>query len=244
MKSIILCAGYGVRMYPLTTDIAKPLLPIRGKPIIEYIVNKIQGLEGVDEIFIVSNDKFYNQFNKWLNNYPNNIPIELINDKTNTEKEKLGAVKDLELVIDKKSIEEDLLVVGGDNLFSFTLSDFIDYSIDIAPKPLIGVYDFCDKVKLNKFGKVNLNENNQITDFIEKSESSKDSNLVAMCLYFLPKQTLTLIKQYLSIYKKNGSIGNYIKWLSQNNEVHAFEFQGNWFNINDMDSYTEAVCSF
>ncbi|MCK5494675.1 MAG: nucleotidyltransferase family protein [Candidatus Omnitrophica bacterium] len=244
MKSVILCAGYGVRMYPLTTDMAKPLLPIRGKPIIEYIINKIQKVEGMDEIFIVSNDKFFNQFNKWMNNYPNTIPIKLINDGTNTEKEQLGAVKDLELVIDKKNIEDDLLVVGGDNLFSFALSDFIKYSMNITPKPLIGVYDFCDKAKQNKFGKVNLNDNNQITDFNEKISNSKNANLVAMCLYFLPKKTLPLIKKYLSIYNDNGSIGNYIKWLSKNNEVHAFEFQGDWFNINDMDAYTEAVCSF
>ena len=107
MKAVILAAGYGTRLYPLTRDTAKPLLPIRGKPIIEYIVNKVQLLDGVDEVFIVCNDKFHRQFKKWADTYASTVPITIMNDGSHNESDKLGAILDLAFVFGKQRIDDD-----------------------------------------------------------------------------------------------------------------------------------------
>jgi len=116
MKCIILAAGFGTRAYPLTKDRAKCLLPVRHRPIIEHIISKLELLEDLTEIFIITNSRFYKHFESWLERFPNSIPIKLIDDGSMNHKDKLGAVKDLAFACSKEKIDDDLLVVGGDNL--------------------------------------------------------------------------------------------------------------------------------
>ena len=279
MKSIILCAGYGTRLYPLTKEAPKALLPIRGKPILEYICDKVQLLDGISEILIVVNARFFNQFKDWLDNYPVSIPIRIINDGSNNHKDRLGAVRDLAFVCNKENITDDILVIGGDNLFDFELSDFIKHSLNISPNPVIGVYNLDGKSKAKKYGVVQTDINGRVIDFYEKPSKLNGSRLVSLCLYYLPKETLPLINKYINdtldstsctlhnthdpVKLRNGagarrttqyalrttryeldSIGNFIKWLAKNSNVYGYTFNGNWFDIGDIDSYTEAVCSF
>ncbi len=242
MKSIILASGFGARTYPVTTDIPKSLLPIRGKPAIVHIVNKVQVAQGIDEIFIISNQRFFAEFNEWSDNFMAMVPIKIISDGSVNGKDRLGALKSLSFVIDSCGIDDDLLVVGGDNLFSFDLDEFIDSSLKISPNPTIGVYNLNGKAKPNKFGAVILNKEGRVIDFYEKPPQLNGSRLISLCLYYFPKETLHLIKEYLNIYESNGSIGNYIKWLIKKCQIQSFTFEGDWFDIGDVDSYAEAVC--
>ncbi|MCK4810138.1 MAG: nucleotidyltransferase family protein [Candidatus Omnitrophica bacterium] len=244
MKAIILAAGYGTRLYPLTKERAKPLLPIRGKPIIEFIVNKVQLIEEVEEIFIVSNNRFFKQFQQWLDNFNSETPIKLINDGSLNHKDKLGAVKDLAFVCEKENIDDDLLVLGGDNLFSFSLDEFVDFTKKLRPNNVIGVYNLNGKLKANKFGIVKMDNTSKVIEFFEKPNQLNGSQLISTCLYFFPKEKVSLIKEYFQADNDLDKIGSYLEWLSQRDSVYGYTFQGDWFDIGDLDSYTEAVFTF
>lgn len=243
MKALILAAGYATRLYPLTKDKPKPLLTIRKKPIIEYIINKIESLEQIDEILIVTNQKFIGQFQAWLNNSPSLKPIKLINDGSLNEKDRRGAIGDIALAIKEKNIEDDLLVVAGDNLFSSGLNNFIETAYSRYPHNFIGIYNLNGKLKPNKFGVVQINNEQEIIDFEEKPAYPK-SSLIAMCIYFFPKENLHLIERYLSQNGHADAPGHYISWLTKSNKVYGHTFSGNWHDIGDIDAYTEAVFTF
>jgi len=244
MKAIILCAGYGTQVSPLTKDTPKPLLSVRGKPIIEYIVNKISSLEKVDEIIVVTNQKFLLKFRQWLLDFHSRIPVKIVSDGSLSNKDRFGAIRDLDFIVKKENLNDDLLVVGGDNLFNFELDVFIKSSSDRKSDASIGIYDLNGRTRANKYGIVYLDKESKVTNFDEKPSRLNGSRLVSLCLYFLPKDTLSLIGSYLSTNNDSDSIGNYIKWLAKNYNVYGFNFDGDWFDIGDIDSYTEAVCSF
>src|SRR3989338_1932693 len=119
MDAIILAAGYAIRLQPLTEDTPKALLEVAGKPMMEHIVGKIEGLK-IGKIYIVANDKFYQNFLDWLHNLNARVPVEVINDGTKSNEDRLGAVGDLNFIIKNKNIMEDIIVIAGDNLFELS----------------------------------------------------------------------------------------------------------------------------
>ena len=126
MKAIVLAAGYAIRLRPLTLNRPKPLLKVAEKPIIEHIINKLEELEIVDKIYIVTNDKFSQNFTDWVDNFDAKKSIEVVNDGTKSNEDRLGALGDVNYVIDIKKIDDDIIVIAGDNLFEFSLLDVVD----------------------------------------------------------------------------------------------------------------------
>lgn len=249
MKAIILAAGYATRLYPITKDKPKPLLTIRKKPIIEYIISKLESIEQIDQIFIVTNQKFFNQFQCWLDNFPCLKPIQLLNDGSTNEKDKLGAIRDLALVLAKENINDDILVIGGDNLFSSALNAFIDFADAIRPDNAVGVYNLNGKYESGKYGVVELGEDKKIIGFYEKPSNGNGINhtgstLISMCLYFFSKEKISLLQEYLKEGNDMDKAGSYIQWLSARDTVYGYTFPGAWLDIGDIDSYTEAVFTF
>lgn len=246
MKSLILSAGYDPRLYPITNHKPKSLLTIRDKPIIEYIIDKIVKVseEKINEILIVTNHRYIKEFQSWLQNYPAIIPVKLIDDGSTNGHDKLGAVGDIAFAIQQEQIKEDLLVVGGDNLFSFSLNKFIAFARDLGS--VVGTYNLNGKLDPNKFGVVKLDARNRVIDFQEKSFLRNGSSLVAMCLYFFPSEKLASINEFLNSKQSNhNGSGHYISWLSKQEPVYGYTFnQGTWLDIGDIDSYTEAVFTF
>jgi len=244
MKAIILAAGYTTRLYPLTKDRPKPLLTIRKKPVIEYIIAKLESLEQIDQIFIVTNQKFFGQFQDWLDDFPSLKPIKLINDDSLNGNDSPGAGRDIDIVIKREQLAEDLLVVAGDNLFSFGLRNFIEFAGKKKPQSSIGIYNLNGKFDSGKFGVVQLNGDEEIVDFQEKPSRSA-SSLVATCLYFFPGEKLRLISDYLSHNRQDDAAGDYISWLVKSDKVYGYAFnEGNWLDVGDADAYTEAVFTF
>lgn len=244
MKAIILAAGYANRLYPLIKDRPKPLLTIRKKPIIEYIIARLESLEQLDQIFIVTNRKFFNQFQDWLDDFPSLKPIKLISDDSLNGNDSPGAIRDIDIVIKREQISEDLLVVAGDNLFSFGLRDFIEFAGKKKPQSSIGIYNLNGKFDPGKFGVVRINSDGEIVDFQEKP-SRCASSLVATCLYFFPWEKLHLISDYLSHDLPKDAAGNYISWLVKSDKVYGYAFnEGNWLDVGDADAYAEAVFTF
>ena len=245
MKALILAAGYGTRLMPIIKDTPKALIEIQGQPLINYILERVEPLKGLNEIFIVTNDKFFGHFKKWAAEYQKHCryPISLINDGTKENEKRLGSVGDMAFVLEQKRIAEDFFVIGGDNLFDDSLENFVAFASTKPQAVTIGLYDVGSYEKAKSFGVVALNAKNKVVDFQEKPEVPQ-STLIAMCCYYFSKPALRTIKDYLSVSDKTDRAGDYIKWLSQKIDVFGFKFSGKWYDIGNIESYHEAQKNF
>lgn len=243
MKALILAAGYATRMYPLTLDRAKPLLPIAGKPAIEYIIKRIEEIEEIDKIFVVTNEKFFQQFVAWFKKFSAKKPIKILNDQTLSEQDRLGAIGDLDFVIKEEKLADDLLVIAGDNLFELGLREFVDFAKHRAPASSIGLYDIKDKEAVKRYSQVCLDANDKVIAFEEKPKQPT-STLVAKCLYFFSKEDLSLISKYLSSGGTTDAPGHYIAWLCQRTPVYGYTFCGKWYDIGNQAVYKKANQDF
>jgi len=244
MKALILAAGYGVRLYPLTKEHAKSLLLVRNVPIINYIVSKLEILDEIDKIFVITNSKFFPQFMKWKKEIKCKKDINVVDDLTKNHKNRLGAIGDIRFAIEKENIDDDLLVIGGDNLFDDDLAPFLSFAKANKGKPVMGVFNLKDREQAKKYGMLKLDKNNIVIDFQEKPQNP-DSALVAMCLYLFPKDKLGLIKEYLNgNTEQYDATGYYINWLRKRETVYGFVFSGRWYDIGDYGFYKEAKEKF
>lgn len=231
MKALVLAAGYGTRLYPLTLDIPKPLLRVGSKTIADRLVDKIDKLKDIDEIYVVTNERFSSEFQKWAENRSCSKPIHVINDGTQSNETRLGAIGDMELVVRKAKIADDILIVGGDNLFEFDLRDFVKFA-ETKGSTTVCLRAVEDLEEAKKYGIVSMDSQDRITEFVEKPKKPK-SHLAAMCLYYFPSEKLNLLKTYLGTGKNKDAPGHYISWLAENNTVYGYILKGEWFDIGD-----------
>jgi glucose-1-phosphate thymidylyltransferase len=235
MKCIILCAGYATRLYPLTLAKPKSLLPIRGEPLLNNIIKKLRDLEDIDEIIIVTNDKFYYPFVWWLQNLDLRIKdkIEILNDGTNNNESRLGGLGDLKFALEARKIEEDVLVLLGDNYFNFDLRNLVHFYKQIADTCL-GVIQL-DKDRIRNFGVVSVDDNNKILNFEEKPEIPR-SNLASTGIYIFKADDLKHIDECLNRGLKEGP-GHLVNYLVDKKSVYAYKFDGWWFDIGTKEEY-------
>jgi glucose-1-phosphate thymidylyltransferase len=244
MKALILAAGYATRLYQLTREYPKSLLLVKGRPIIDYIADKLKAVKEIDEIIVVTNNKFFKQFLCWQKARKGKVRISVVNDLTRDNSKRLGAIGDMNFAVNKKRLEDDLLVIGGDNLFDGDLRGFLAFARKPGGNPVIGVYDIKKKSEASKYGVVGLNSSKQLIDFKEKPRVAR-SSLIAMCLYYFPKERLGLIKEYLnSKLKKKDAMGFYIDWLRKEVPVYGYVFSGKWYDIGDYNYYNTAKRNF
>ena len=244
MKVLILAAGYGTRLYPLVKDTAKALLDISGKPIIDHIVEHLGVLSDIEEILVVTNNKFYRQIQSWSQRtVSRGVKVSVVNDGTQSNEDRLGSIGDINFVLKHADVIGDLLVIGGDNLFNFNIDQFVRFAQSKTKDVTIGVFDIKDKSQANKFGVVELGKDGRVVSFEEKPAQPK-SSLIAMCFYYLPKKTLGLIADYLVQSGKSDRAGDYIIWLKSNHDVYGFQFSGKWYDIGSIESYHEAQQAF
>lgn len=239
MNILILAAGYATRLYPLTLNTPKPLLKVGGRPIIERIFAKAAAADGVKKCYIVTNRKFFGSFRDWAAAFRFSAPVEAVDDGTTTNENRLGAIRDIEFVIKKYDIEDDLLVIGGDNLFEFSLGAFVDFARDKYPYASLALFDIGDIEKAKIYGVAKIDSTARVIDFKEKP-AQPDSTLIATCVYYFPKERLGLVSDYIASGQKQDAPGNYIKWLSETDRVYGFVFKENWYDIGDLESYEEA----
>ncbi len=237
MKVIILAAGYATRLYPRTKNFPKPLLEVNGKPIVEYLVEKVARLKGVSKIIVVTNDRFAHVFKQWARALDARPAIEVLNDGTRTPEERLGAVGDMALAFKRESYRGDFLVLGGDNFFLDPLDGFIGCARRRKTAATVGVFDIKDRKKATHFGVVSLDGRGKVVDFAEKPVNPR-SSLIAMCLYYFPQTAAARIKGYLSD-KRNSSdaAGAFIAWLSRVSAVYGRRFEHLWVDIGNKETY-------
>ncbi len=239
MKAIILAAGYATRLYPLTLNQPKPLLNLGNRPMIERTIEKIEKIDEIDTIYIVTNDKFKIHFDGWLLRYSSNKSIKIINDGTLSNEDRLGAVGDINFVIEQEKIDDDLLVVAGDNLFKFDLKDLISVKKE-KDASILAVRDLEDpKLLSHKFGTILQDQDKKIINFEEKPEEPK-SSLAATAIYLFKKEDVQEIKNCLRENPKLDNSGEFIKYLISKKPVYAYIVKGEWFDIGSKEELIEA----
>jgi glucose-1-phosphate thymidylyltransferase len=240
MKAIILCAGYATRLYPLTENTPKPLLPVGNKPILEWILERVQKVPGLEAVYLVSNQKFSGHFETWAAKAKYPWPVEVVNDQTTSNETRLGAVGDLAYVIKTKKIDPcDLLVVAGDNFFDFDLTQFIDFGKKKRPHSVIAVYDVEDKELAKHYGLVRTDTEGKVLEFQEKPPEPA-TTLASSGIYWLPRETWSLLDRYITSGHNTDQPGHYMRWLAETAGLFAFSLKGKWLDIGDLDSYQKA----
>lgn len=243
MKALILAAGYGTRLYPLVTDTPKPLLEVGGKPLVNHILDKIRDFSSLKEVLVVSNDKFYGHFQDWAKAYSYPAKIKIINDGTKTPEDRLGSVGDIHFTLENGSVDDDLLIAGGDNLFDFDVHQFVKFAEEKKPDVTVGLYDIGRKEDATEYGVAALDKEGRITQFLEKPKDPP-SSLISMCFYFVPRESLDMIPQYVRESKKTDKAGDFIRWMVEKKKVYGFKFEGTWYDIGSVESYKNAQNAF
>ncbi|HYH04272.1 MAG TPA: nucleotidyltransferase family protein [Bacillota bacterium] len=239
MKAIILAAGYATRLYPLTKNKPKPLLEVNGKTILEHILDKVAKVSIVDEVFIVTNSRFFGQFQTWVGQYLCPFTIKVLDDGTTDNTNRLGAIADLQLVIEQEKLDDDLLILAGDNLFDFELSDFVAF-FGKKPFDMITTHELLDLDQLRRTGVIEVDTDYRVTSFVEKPQEPW-SNLAVPPFYIYRRDTLPLIRQYLDEGQNPDAPGNFIPWLLTKKAVYAYKFEGERYDIGTVEGYRE-VC--
>ncbi|MFA6143034.1 MAG: nucleotidyltransferase family protein [Candidatus Omnitrophota bacterium] len=239
MTVIILAAGYAVRLQPLTLNTSKSLLEINKRKILDRILDKILAVKGISKIFVVSNAKFFEKFSQWLKGSKYRKMISLVNDGTLTNETRLGAIKDMELVIRQNAIDDDLMVVAGDNLFDFDLNDFLKFAKDRIDGISVALFDIAKKELAKNFGVVKIDDKGKIVLFEEKPPAPQ-SSLVSTGVYYFPKNMVPYINEYVKMENKLDAPGYYVSWLVSRGMAHGFRFKEDWYDIGNIESYKKA----
>jgi glucose-1-phosphate thymidylyltransferase len=241
MKLIILAAGYATRLYPLTLNQPKPLLPVAGKPMLEHVIDNLNTIDAIDHAYIVTNTKFVDHFQRWADGYkhPNlTFAFTIVNDGSTDDSNKLGAIGDMHLVITKHEIDEDVIVVGGDNLFSDDLREFGDYCLG-KNAPVTGVYDVGDLEAIKKYNAIDIDEEGRIL-FFEEKPAQPSSTLTGIALYYYPQSTLPLIHQYIAEGNNPDQPGRLVQWLYPRVPFYTWRVPGLWFDVGSIETLEEA----
>ena len=241
MKVIVLAAGYATRLYPLTLTQPKPLLPVAGKPMIEYVLDNLAPIGGIDRIYVVTNAKFAAHFQKWSDHYRaagSELNFTIVNDGSTDDTNKLGAIGDMHHVLKTQRVDDDLIVVAGDNLFSEKLGDFGKFCRE-KKAPVLALYDVGDLEQIKKYNAISVNGDGRIT-FFEEKPGNPTSTLTGIALYFYPKNTLPFIRQYIAEGNNPDQPGRLVQWLYPRTPVYTWRVPGLWFDIGSKETLEEA----
>jgi glucose-1-phosphate thymidylyltransferase len=243
MDALILCGGYATRLGDIAYFTPKQLLPLSGRPVIDYILESIASLD-VNKVIVSTNSRFADQFEYWLKlkraaGYIK--PIELVVERTRTSGEKLGAVKGIHYAVKKSNLSDDLLVVAGDNFYNFNLTSMINHFRRYR-KTTIALYDTKSIDEARRFGVVTI-DGHRIISFEEKPKEPK-STLASTGIYIFPKEILERLDAYVQKSLNADDIGSFLQWLIKETEVHGIRFSGEWFDIGTIDTYRKIFDSY
>lgn len=236
MKCIILAAGYATRLYPLTENFPKPLLDVQGKSILEWLIRDIETISKIDEVIVVSNHKFYQQFLLWKKGIKIRPAITIIDDGSTENENRLGAVRDIAFAVEKCCIEDDILVMAGDNLLDFPIKGFVEFYDEKKAACIMRHYE-PSMEKLRRTGVAVIDENSKVLQMQEKPREPQ-SNWAVPPFYIYPRENLKYILEGISSQAcDTDAPGGFIAWFSQRKEVYAYPMPGKRYDIGDMEGY-------
>ena len=229
MKALVLAAGYATRLRPLTDSIPKQLLPVGGRPMVDWILDRIEETSA-DEVHLVTNARFAENFERWAEDKD----IQIHNDGTTSNEDRLGAIGDIRFV----GLDDDLLVIAGDNLFEYSLADYERFWRE-RDGSCIAVLDVKDPELAKKYGIVDVDENDRVTNFVEKPENPP-TTLCATATYLYRREHAALVPVYLAEGNPPDQPGNFVAWLHKREPVYAYRFAGGWYDIGDPEQLLAA----
>jgi glucose-1-phosphate thymidylyltransferase len=242
MNVLILAAGYATRLYPLTENKAKPLLDVAGKPMMEWVIDNLAPIKGIEKVYVVTNNKFAADFQAWAKQYNETHPklaFEIINDGSTSDADKLGAIGDINLVIARAGLaNSDLIVVAGDNLFNQSLEDFGRFCSE-KKQPVLGLYDVGSLEQTKKYSEVTTDAQGVITKFEEKPADPK-TTLIGIALYYYPKEAVGMIPTYIAAGNNPDQPGRFMQWLYPRTAVQTWQVPGMWFDVGSKETLEEA----
>lgn len=237
MKCILLCAGYATRLFPLTENFPKALLEIGGRPLLDYILDEVNKIDEIDEVYVITNNRYASHFEDWANRKNNVKPIKVFNDHTMTNDDRLGAIGDIRYTIDKADINDDVLIVAGDNLFEFSLEDMVKMFHE-KNAPVVGGQVENDRELLKRLGVLEADENGLVIGMEEKPAEPK-GNIKSAAIYLYTKDTIGLFDQYLEEGNNPDAPGYFLNYLYKKTPVYVKCFDGEWFDVGTHETLAE-----
>ncbi|HEY7397715.1 MAG TPA: nucleotidyltransferase family protein [Gaiellaceae bacterium] len=230
MKAVVLAAGYATRLRPLTDRWAKELLPVGGRPIVDWILDGISAVEGIDAVHLVTNHRKAPAFRDWARGRG----VEIHDDGTTSNDDRLGAIGDLRFVVDRASLDDDLLVIAGDNLFDFSLADFVAFWKERGVASAVAIRDVGSLELATHYGIIALDPNGRIVDFVEKP-ADPPSTLAATATYLYDRSHVKLLDEYLAGGHSSDQPGRFVEWLCRREPVYGWPLEGAWYDIGDAE---------
>jgi glucose-1-phosphate thymidylyltransferase len=235
MKALLLAAGYGTRLRPLTDRVPKELLPVGGRPIVDWILDRVAEVEEVDEVHVVTNAAKAPHFAEWAETRS----VVVHDDGTLTNEDRLGAIGDLAFVLERIGLDDDLLVVAGDNLFEFSLAAYVRWWRELGRASAIAVRDVRSRDLATRYGIVDVDPDARVRAFVEKP-ADPPSTLAAIATYVYHREHLPLVSRYLEEGNDPDQPGRLVAWLHPREPVYAYRFEESWFDIGDTAQLLEA----
>jgi glucose-1-phosphate thymidylyltransferase len=235
VKAVILAAGYATRLRPLTDTWAKELLPVGGRPIIDRIIDAVDMVDEVDEVHVVTNARKAPGFRTWAEGRD----VVVHDDGTTSNDDRLGAIGDMQYVVDARGIDDHLLVIAGDNLFDFDLRDYVEFWHGKGGASAVAVRDVGSRELASQYGVVALDGDGRVTDFVEKP-ADPPSTLAAIAAYLYHREHVPLIREYLASGESADQPGRFVAWLQQREPVYGWVFDSTWYDIGNHEQLLEA----
>lgn len=240
MKCLILAAGYATRLYPLTENFPKPLLKVGEKTILDWLIDDIDLSGDVDEYIVISNHKYAHHFDEWATTKTQKITV--VDDGTDSNETRLGAVKDIQFAIDSLKLDDDMLVIAGDNVLDFSLTKFVSYAKEKNASCIMRYYE-PEFLRLLKCGVVTIDENDKVLNMTEKSPSPA-TNWCCPPFYFYKKEDAGLVQKGIDCGCGTDAPGSYVSWLCTQTDVYAMEMPGKRYDIGNLESYEKVKSEY
>lgn len=235
MKCLVLAAGYATRLYPLTENFPKPLLKVGDKTILDWLLEDISSAGAVDGYVVISNHKFAPHFEAWAKGHA--LPITVVDDGTSTNETRLGAVCDIQFAIEQLGLDDDLLIIAGDNVLDFSLTAFLRYAHEKQTSCVMRYYE-ADEKRLKKSGVAELGDGDRLLSLVEKPEEPK-SHWCTPPFYFYKKEDAARIKEAIADGCGTDAPGSLVAWMCRRSPMHSMEMPGRRYDIGNLESYEQ-----
>ena len=237
MKAIILAGGYATRLRPLTDDLSKCLLPVGGRPMLDWILDRVEQVEEIDEVHVVTNHRFARDFEHWAMFKPG---VTVHDDGTTSNEDRLGAIGDVAFTLEHAGVaDDDVIVIAGDNLFDYDLQDYVDFWRGKGVASAVAIRDVGDVRLASQYGVVALDDDDRVVEFVEKPENPS-STLCATATYLYHREHLPLVGRYLGEGNPPDQSGSFFEWLRAREPVYGYWFTGIWLDIGDKEQLLTA----
>jgi glucose-1-phosphate thymidylyltransferase len=238
VKALLLAAGYATRLRPLTDDLAKPLLPVGGRPMIDWILDRLEELDELEEIHVVTNSRYAGVVERWAADLPRRVEVH--DDGTTSNEDRLGALGDVQFAVNRGHLGGDaLLVIAADNLFEFSLRGYVDFWRQKGSASAVAVHRLADRSLARLYGVVELDAEDCVVSLEEKPDEPR-SDLVSTATYLFGREHLTLLERYLAEGNPPDPPGRFLVWLHQREPIYGYQFSESWLDIGDPEQLREA----